>query len=245
MPATLFESKSVGELVSERIGRASLFEKLGIDFCCNGNQLLPQACQQAGVELAEVCSLIQQDDLSAQKSDDIDWTTASPSDLIDHIVNVHHSYLREAFPQIERLLEKIVEVHGLHHPELQSMRELFSELKQELEVHMMKEEQVLFPIIKTLEQSIASQTIPEPFHCGSVNNPIRMMEHEHDNAGEILRRLRQLSNQYQLPEDACTTYQLTFNQLSELETDLHLHIHKENNILFPAGTKMEQQLEQR
>ena len=242
MTTTLFESKTVGQLVSERITRATLFEKMGIDFCCNGGNLLPLACERAGVKLDDVCGLLEQHDLDAEASDETDWTAVSASVLVDHIVNTHHAYLKESLPQIWRLLEKVASVHGANHPELVSMRDVFLGLKQELDAHMMKEEQVLFPIIKTLEESVSSQTKPAAFHCGSVNNPIRMMEHEHDNAGNALRQLRSLSNNYVLPEGACTTYQLTFNQLQQLETDLHIHIHKENNILFPAGAKMEQQL---
>ncbi len=242
MTTALFESKTVGELVGERIGRASLFEKLGVDFCCNGHNLLPVACEKAGVELENVCSLLEQSDLAAEATNETDWTSISATELADHIVSTHHAYLKEALPQVERLVEKVARVHGGNHPELVSMREVYAGLKQELDTHMMKEEQILFPMIKALEKAVKEQSKPEAFHCGSVNNPIRMMEHEHDIAGNALRQLRELSKDYLLPEGACNTYQLLFNQLQELEKDLHIHIHKENNILFPAGSKMEQQL---
>ncbi len=143
--------------------------------------------------------------------------------------------MREELPRLSSMLEKLVEEHGKKHSELLRCREAFSSLRRELEPHMAKEEQILFPMIRDLE---ASATLPD-FHCGSLRNPIRVMEHEHDDAALALSRLRELTANYTPPDDACSTYHAAFAGLAELEADLHRHIHKENNILFPRAVAEE------
>jgi regulator of cell morphogenesis and NO signaling len=161
--------------------------------------------------------------------------------LADRIVESHHAYLNEALPRLDTLLTRVFDAHGAVHPELARMRLVFGGLKGELELHLMKEERILFPLIKELE---AADSLPA-IHCGTVNNPIGVMEHEHDSAGSALKELRELSGGYALPADACTTYRVLFHSLQELEADLHRHIHRENNILFPRAAELERSLRER
>ena len=161
--------------------------------------------------------------------------------LVDYIINNHHQYVKKSGADIKWLVDKVARVHGNHHPELLNMRQYFYELMQELESHMLREEQILFPAIKKLAQNNISLA---SFAFGSVENPIRMMEMEHEDAGSLLEAIRTQSNDYQLPNDACTSYRLLFSLLQEFEEDLHQHIHLENNLLFPKAKKAEAQLGQ-
>jgi regulator of cell morphogenesis and NO signaling len=234
---TLNADMTVGEMVAERPGRSRVFEELGIDYCCGGKMPLEQACREKGLDAGEVLERLESAD-AGSPGDERDWNEASMTELADHIEQTHHVYLRNELPRLTGLTARIREVHGSNHPELVEVERTFLGLREELESHMMKEEQVLFPIIRQMEQTES----PETFHCGSVNNPIRVMEHEHDNAGQALSRLRELTGDYNPPEDACGTYRATLDALRELELDLHLHIHKENNVLFPRASRREAEL---
>ena len=161
------------------------------------------------------------------------------TELADHIEATHHAYLRREFPRLSELSAKVASVHSENHPELVDVAEAFAALKNELSNHMVKEEQVLFPVIRQMEAGSQAG-----FHCGSVEAPIGVMEQEHIMAGQALINLRTLTNQYQAPADGCTSYQALYAALSELEQDLHQHIHKENSILFPRAIAMEQKLTQ-
>jgi regulator of cell morphogenesis and NO signaling len=167
-----------------------------------------------------------------------DWTQASLATLCNHIEQTHHAYLRTELPRLTTLIAKLVDAHGEAHPELPKVQHEFAALRGELEPHMFKEEQVLFPAIRRLEQVKTPPTFP----FGTVANPIRMMEHEHDNAGNGLAHIRELTCEYRVPADACNTYRAALHGLSELELDLHQHIHKENNLLFPRAMEMERSL---
>ena len=169
-----------------------------------------------------------------------DWQREMLGDLVAHIKSTHHKYTREEIARLGPLLEKVCSVHGKNHPELLHIRASFSGLAQELTMHMMKEEMVLFPhIIRMEEAGIQNEPIlPPPF--GSVQNPVSMMEHEHDSAGAVLRAMRQAGSGYAPPPDACISYQTLYKALAEFEADLHQHIHLENNILFPRAIAMEQ-----
>jgi regulator of cell morphogenesis and NO signaling len=162
------------------------------------------------------------------------------SDLVAHIRSTHHKYTREELARLAPLLEKVCSVHGKNHPELLQVRTSFQDLSKELTIHMMKEEMVLFPYIVRMEESVLQRepVLPPPF--GSVKNPVSMMEHEHDSAGNALRTMREASCGYTPPGDACISYQTLYKALSEFEADLHQHIHLENNILFPRAIAMEQ-----
>jgi len=170
---------------------------------------------------------------------DRDWQTEPLSDLIDHIKNTHHKYVREETARLGPLFDKVCSVHGKNHPELLRLRATFGSLAQELATHLMKEEMMLFPYIARMEEAVIEKApvIPPPF--GSVRNPVAMMMHEHDDAGTALRDLRDVSNSYVAPPEACVSYQTLYKTLAEFEADLHQHIHLENNILFPRAIEME------
>lgn len=168
-------------------------------------------------------------------ADDADWNDASLADLADHIVDTHHRFLDSELPRVTGLIEKVCRAHGKKHPDLAKVQETFQQLREHLEFHMTKEENILFPAIRRLEAGDR----PVHFPFGSVNNPIRMMEHEHDDAGNLLRILRELTSGYRPPQDACPTYRVMLESLERIERDLHLHIHKENNILFPRAAACE------
>ncbi len=232
--------KTVRELALERPGAARVFEKLGIDYCCGGKQTLGQACQAAGVPVDRVLEALEVARYSGpDAAKGRDWQTGSLADLISHIKNTHHKYTREETARLGPLFDKVCSVHGNNHPELLDLRETFRGLARELTTHLMKEEMVLFPYIERMEESVLQKEpiLPPPF--GTVQNPVAMMEHEHDSAGNALRALRAASNGYTAPADGCVSYQTLYKTLAELEADLHQHIHLENNILFPRAIALE------
>jgi regulator of cell morphogenesis and NO signaling len=231
----------LGQIVAERLARAEVLERYGIDYCCGGRTTLARACAEKGLEIAEVLNALTILESQTVAEDLTDDSSLSPSLLADRIVETHHVYVRQALPRLDTLFDKVVAAHGENHPELLAMRPVFRALKAELELHLLKEEQILFPLIKRLE---AAATLP-PIHCGTVDNPIFVMEHEHDSAGSALKRLRDLSGGFVAPADGCSTYRVLFHELAEFEADLHRHIHKENNILFPRASEMEAMLRER
>jgi regulator of cell morphogenesis and NO signaling len=229
--------QTVGGLVAERPSRSRVFERWGIDYCCGGKLPLTQACAQKSIDLNSV--LHDLEDEAAQESDDrIRWDFAPLSELVDHIVTTHHHYLSEAMPRLSFLTEKVRDAHGLRHPELAEIARVFAGFRTEMESHAQKEEIVLFPYIKKLEQA---KTLPA-FQCGSINNAIEKMEQEHDEAGAALETIHRLTNGYAVPRDACNTYRAMLDALAELEADTHRHVHKENSILFPRAAAREAEL---
>ena len=233
---TLDPNATIGSIVSERPSRARVFEKLNIDYCCGGKVSLARACEKRGIDTNEVLKQIEAIDASGASDNLVDADAMSLTDLADHIEHTHHAYLREELPRLDFMTEKVSRVHGDNEPRLLQVREAFVALKAELEPHMMKEERVLFPMIRELE---ASQAKPE-FHCGSVANPIRQMEHEHDHAGDALAIIRAATDDFVPPPWACNTYRAMLDALEHLEADMHQHVHKENNVLFPKAIAMEQ-----
>jgi regulator of cell morphogenesis and NO signaling len=228
----------VGQLVVERPGRARLFERLGIDYCCGGAKPLDRACREQGLDVATVLRELEATEAGDVGPDGFDAAGATMTELVDHVVAKHHAYLHRELPRLAALADRVVTAHVVRHPELSELRAVFRSLREELIFHMLKEEKVLFPVIKRLE---AAAELPE-LHCGTVLNPIRVMEHEHDDAGAALARLRALTAGYTPPADACPTYRAMLDGLAELEADLHLHIHEENNILFPRARAAEEAL---
>jgi len=226
----------VGTLVANDPSLARVFEELRIDYCCHGDASLAVACQQRQLDPEEVLRRLNQSE--GAPPDTRNWAAAPLTELCDHIEQTHHAYLRKELPRLEQLTAKVAEVHGSRHPELNEVQTVFQALQAELVPHMMKEEQILFPAIRQLEA--ASQPLSLPF--GTVQNPIRMMEHEHDVAGNSLGKLHELTGGYQIPRDACNTYCALLQGLHALELDLHQHIHKENNILFPRAVAHEGEL---
>lgn len=232
-------SSTVAELVLQKPARSRVFEQQGIDYCCGGQKTLESACQNAGADAAEVLAAIEASDQQPPAENDTDWTTMSLGQLADHIIATHHAFLREELPRVDELLNRVVAAHGDNHPKLHDVRRTYTALVQELLPHMMKEEQILFPLIHQLENAQEVGTALPQSHCGSVNNPIRVMEQEHQNAGNGLRQLHELTNNYTPPEGVCPTYHAMLDGLKNLEIDLHHHIHKENNFLFPKASELE------
>jgi regulator of cell morphogenesis and NO signaling len=237
---TVMTAKTVREVAVENPAATRVFERFGIDYCCGGNQGLEQACQMAGVSFDEVIDSLEMDQETALAAKPVhDWQSEPLGDLITHIKTTHHKYTRAESVCLTALLQKVCLVHGKNHPELHGIRETFAWLSQELTTHLMKEEMVLFPYIERMEESViqSEPVVPGPF--GTVQNPVAMMEHEHDSAGAALRSIRKASNNFAPPADACISYQTLYKALADFEADLHQHIHLENNILFPRAIAME------
>jgi len=233
--ATIETSTTLGALVNEHPELARELERRGLDYCCGGRATLGDACNEAGLDPRRIAAELTAATIDAPASD---WTTMDAPALVDHLVATHHRYLWDELPRLFALTEMILSVHGARHPELADVARTYTELRSELEPHLMKEEQILFPMIRELA---AAEGVPA-FHCGTLRNPISMMLREHDNAGALLARLRMLTNGYTPPADACASYVACFTGLAELEADTHLHIHKENNLLFPMVVRLEAEL---
>jgi len=234
-------AKTVRELALEIPEATRIFDKIGIDYCCGGGKSLEEACATANLSVDEVLDALEFEEQKARaNSKDRNWLTEPLADLVAHINDTHHKYTREEIARLGPLFEKVVSVHGKNHPELQSIQASFLELADELTMHLMKEEMMLFPYIVRMEESVTERhpILPPPF--GTVQNPVSMMQYEHDSAGEALRAMREASGGYSSPPDACVSYQTLYKALTEFEADLHQHIHLENNILFPRAIAMEQ-----
>ncbi len=220
---------TVGNLVRRAPARARVFEQYGIDYCCGGKQPLADACRAKDLALEEILAQLEQVD--AQASGTADPDSMSMTELCDHIEATHHQWLRRELPRLDGLLAKVQRAHGDRHAWLAPLRQTFDALVDELTPHMAKEEQVLFPMLRAMEAGDAHAGS----HCGGIQNPISVMEFEHDNAGNALARMHELTNGYVPPAEACNTFRALLSTLAELELDLHTHIHKENNILFPKA----------
>ena len=231
----LNQKTSVGQWVARCPQTAREFEKLRIDYCCRGNVSLEEACRARRLDPLEVITklleVIEQDEATVG----VDWTKSPLSRLCDHIEQTHHAFLKTELPRLSVLIDKVLDAHIANHPELSDLRQVFGQLRDELEPHMFKEEKILFPAVRRLEQ----ETAPPEFSFGTVANPIRMMEHEHDVAGQALEKIRELTSDFHVPDDACNSYRVLLEDLRRLEEDLHQHIHKENNILFPRALQLE------
>ncbi|WP_339887842.1 iron-sulfur cluster repair di-iron protein [uncultured Flavobacterium sp.] len=234
----VLEQSTIGEYVAKDFRTAAVFSKYGIDFCCKGNRTIEEACEKKGMDFAQIENEITQ--LLETKSDGAIDFKSWPSDLlIDYIEKTHHRYVEEKSTVLVAFLDKLCKVHGHNHPELFAIKELFDGCSEELAQHMQKEEYILFPFIKKMENALRTgQAIEEP-HFGTVENPIAMMKHEHENEGDRFVKIAALTNNYTPPTDACNTYKVTFAMLQEFEQDLHKHIHLENNILFPKAIEMQ------
>lgn len=229
--------KTVGQWVAEHPGAARIFEQAGIDYCCGGQRSLSEACSQAQVPLEQLQARLEQ--AAAPAPGERDWLAAGQGELAEHIVQKHHAYVRQELPRLEALIAKVKGVHGKNHPELIEIGRFWAEINQEMTMHMMKEENILFPYIVELEKAVLGRG-PQPVCMfGTVENPVRMMMMEHDSAGANVRSIRELTSDYTPPADACTSYRVLYEALAAFERDLHQHIHLENNILFPRAVEME------
>lgn len=231
----------VGEIARFNYKTVEVFEKLRIDFCCGGDISLEEACKRQKVNATEVLESIKK--LIGSTQTDNDRIHALPLDhLIDHIIKVHHSYVLESIPVLQRYLNKITNVHGTNHPELAVVENSFNQAAANLLQHMEKEEQILFPAIKEMLAAKTGGTEYTGSHCGTVLSPISVMKQEHEAEGDRFEQMSVLTNNYTIPADACNTFSYSYQKLQEFEQDLHRHIHLENNILFPEAIKLEKEL---
>jgi len=233
---TLSVDTTVGEIAAELPASTAVFEKYGIDFCCGGRTALAEACQSRGLDATAILDEARRAAGSAAAAVETDWRKASLTELAEHIVATHHAYMKTQLPRLEAMLQKILTAHSARHAGvLVPLAETFLAMREELDGHLMKEERILFPLVRALESGTGSRA----FHCGSVQNPIRVMVMEHDSAGEALARMRHLTGGYTPPPDACNTFRSFYKGLAEMESDLHRHIHLENHILFPRAIQLE------
>ena len=229
------------DLVISQPKAVLVLEKYGLDFCCNGKRTLADACKSKGLDAlaieTDINNLINSSSNGTQAASEVQL-----DELINDIISNHHQYVKEMMPVISQHTSKVARVHGQEHPEVVEVSKIFEQVKEELSHHMMKEEQILFPYIKTLVESKRQDVkrSTSPFH--DITNPIRMMENEHEFAGQGLAAIRELSNNFQPPAEACTTYKVAFMELESFMKDLHIHVHKENNILFPKAIALEKEV---
>lgn len=222
---TIDQTTTVAEIASALPASVRLFQRHGIDFCCGGKTPLATVCQQKGIPFADVTRAL--DALpTGPAGDDRDWTREPLARLADHIVATYHDALRDELPRLEGMAVKVAKVHGARAPHLVRLASVVQELSADLHAHMQKEEGVLFPAIRALERGAAR---------GSIAAPIAVMEHEHDQAGALLSELHAISDGYAAPDWACGTFRALYHGLSELESTMHVHVHLENNILFPRA----------
>lgn len=229
------ETRAIADLVRESPLRAEVFERYQIDFCCGGQRSLQDVCSERGLDPSTLLSELR----AAPKAAGADVESMSLSRLCDHIVRCHHQYLRVALPSVMTKMERVVTAHAAKHHFVSPLQRVFQALTVEMTQHMAKEETILFPLIARLEEAQDNGVPASPVHCGSVRNPIRVMEQEHEDTGSALRKIRELTSDLALPAEACPTFRALYAQLEEIERDLHMHIHLENNILFPRASALE------
>jgi regulator of cell morphogenesis and NO signaling len=237
-----FAAKTVREIALEMPVTTRVFEEFKIDYCCGGRRPLAEACDAAGVS-ADVVLKKLETIVEVEQPGELEWLkTTTLSRLIDHILDTHHVFTRSEIENLLPLMEKVSNRHGETHPELYELAIVFQELCDDLAPHLVKEEWVLFPYIEQLERAVEnSGTVSFP-PFGTVRHPVSMMMMEHDTAGDILRRMREISMEYRLPEGACPSYTALYTRLEAFEKDLHQHIHLENNLLFPRAVELEQKI---
>jgi regulator of cell morphogenesis and NO signaling len=221
----------VRNIVVEMPNAIPVLERFGIDYCCGGKHTLAEACTQRDQSTAFVL-----DELKRRGQDtttpELKWQTAPLSELIDHIVETHHTFAREQLALIQELAAKVERRHGTAHPEVHKVNEALPNIGAGLTHHFFCEENVLFPYIKQLDQK---QTFAANPRFDTIQQPVAQMMKEHDQAGDEFRELREITGNYQPPADACTTYRALYRAMEDMERDLHRHIHLENNILFPRA----------
>ncbi|HKH59821.1 MAG TPA: iron-sulfur cluster repair di-iron protein [Flavitalea sp.] len=232
---TTLYSKSLAQIVNENHKTAYVFEKYHLDFCCKGKRLLRQACEEIRVPVEQVIADLE--NVTGDSKISVDFDKMSLTQLAEYIVLTHHDYVKRELPLIYSYLQKVASRHGDRHPELLAVLNAFLELQEDMIQHMEKEEIILFPRIRMIEL-YSHDNSEVQLNRLYLESPITVMEQEHENAGDLLSQMRELTNNYSLPADACTTYKLCFAALKAFEMDLHQHIHLENNILFPKTIKL-------
>ncbi len=235
----LDQTQTIAEIAREHPVTVPVFEALGIDYCCGGNKSLRDACAKGNVSLDRVLSDLSSALEARPAESERHWMTSPLVELCAYIVEQHHGFAKRELARLSALAEKVELRHAHMYPELHKIRELVYALNSEMSTHMLKEEQVLFPRLKVVEESAQAGTQPPPAFFGALINPIRHMMSDHDDTGELLRSLRTLTREYQVPEDACASFRAFYQGMKALEKDVHQHIHLENNVLFPRALEFE------
>ncbi len=226
----------VRDFVLAKPAAARVLESFGIDYCCGGSQTLAQACRAANRPAEEVCAAFRNlDSLPPEK----DWSHAPLAELAQHIVDRHHSFTRAELARITSLIAKVISAHGANHPELVRLQSIFAGLCEELTMHMMKEENILFPYIAAMEEAARIKRRPPAAMFGTVQNPVASMMMEHEASAQALDKMREMTGNYAVPPDGCESYRALYQAIPALAADLHQHIHLENNILFPRSVELE------
>ncbi len=230
--------QSIGSIVTQYPSTIPLFEGLKIDYCCGGNKSLKDACDKAGISLEKVLQSLEE--MTGAPEQEQDWTRKSLPELVDFLLQKHHVYTREQLALLEKLSEKVARVHGPNHPELLGVRKVFRLIADELGSHLLKEEQVAFPYLLALANSANGGNGEGLFFPYSVfkSQPQMVLMADHETVGEQLREVRRLTGDLTPPPDACVTFRAYYQAFQELESDLHRHIHLENNVLFPMAEKL-------
>jgi len=232
---------TLAQIVNKIYSASEIFEKYNIDFCCNGSKLFSEVCAEkklnADAVIKEILNI-----KPISFSDNFRFSKWELDFLVDYIVNNHHQYIRDSIPKISFHAEKVISAHGKNHPELDEVSKIFSVVYKDLKQHLLKEEEILFPYIKNLSKVKNNSAKYERPYFGQVSNPIRMMELEHEAAGNDLFKIRRITDNYKIPVDACNTYAFFYNELKEFEEDLHKHVYLENNILFPKSIELEEKI---
>ncbi len=231
--------RTVSEIAVERPASLRVFEQLGIDYCCGGKKPLAEICEKKGLSVDDVLDRIAKAEAAYNAVEGTHWKTSSLTSLCTFIVNKHHIFVRAELERLEKIVTKVVAVHGEGHPELFKIRDYFHDLQTDMTQHMFKEENVLFPYVEKMERASIEKTEMPPACFDSVQRPITAMMNEHDVAGSLMAQVRTITHGYQLPEGACVTYRAMYEGFDDFERDLHQHVHLENNILFPRALKLE------
>ena len=225
------ENALLGELVTEDFRVAEVFTHAGIDFCCGGKKTLKQACREKNIDMES----IKEENWAIGQSpalSNVNFKDWEPGFLADYIVNTHHKYVLKTLPDLVFYTTKIASVHGHSHPELVQVAKLFEEISRELQQHLYKEEEVLFPAIKS---AVHNSTVELR---SIITSEIARMSNEHEFAGGAMDKINELTGGYRVPQDGCNSYQVAFKMLKQFEDDLHIHVHLENNILYPKALKL-------
>ena len=234
------EQTTLRSIALEQPATIRVFENLHLDYCCGGNRALSTACAEKGLDITAVVASL--NDAATLKALDRDWSEAKPSELIEHIVLIHHAFVRAELPRLLPMAEKAARKHGPTHPELTQVHQQLELLADDLLMHLYKEERVLFPYIQSMERQSAGEASPSEACFGSVQSPIQMMIHEHESAGALLDAMRAATGGFTPWNGACPTLTGLYYGLDMFEKDLHRHVHLENNLLFPRAIEMEQEL---